>query len=405
MANRDSKREPSLPADAGFSTRAIRSGTHRSEYGEHSEALFLTSSFVFEDAQQAADRFQNKEPGVVYSRFTNPSVQMFEERLACLEGAEDCVATASGMSAILAVCLGLLKAGDQIVTSGSLFGATIQLFDNFMQKFGVGVRYVSLTDPAAWQAAITPQTKLFYLETPSNPLTELADLQAIGQIARQAGVITVVDNCFLTPALQQPLAFPIDLVLHSATKYIDGQGRVLGGAVAGPKALVDQVRQVVRTCGPSMSPFNAWVLHKSLETLSVRMRAHNANAQALAEWLQAHPAVAKVHYPGLASHPQHALAQRQQCGGGAVVAFELKGTDSVELTKKAFALIDRVQLFSRTGNLGDTRSIITHPASTTHGRISEEARARAGIGAGLLRLAVGLEDLVDLQKDLEQGLR
>ena len=405
MAKQDKRLEPSLPADAGFATKAIRSGTHRSEFGEHSEALFLTSSFVFEDAQQAADRFQNREPGVVYSRFTNPSVQMFEERLACLEGAEDCVATASGMSAILSVCLGLLKSGDQIVTSASLFGATIQLFDNFMQKFGVSVRYVSLTDPAAWQAATTPQTKLFYLETPSNPLTELADLQAIGQIARQAGVITVVDNCFLTPALQQPLAFPIDLVLHSATKYIDGQGRVLGGAVAGPKALVDQVRQVVRTCGPSMSPFNAWVLHKSLETLSVRMKAHNANAQALAEWLQAHPAVARVHYPGLASHPQHALAQRQQCGGGAVVAFELKGSDSVELTNKAFALFDRVQLFSRTGNLGDTRSIITHPASTTHGRISEEARARAGIGAGLVRLAVGLEDLADLQKDLEQGLR
>ena len=405
MAKQHKKMEPSLPADAGFATKAIRSGTHRSEFGEHSEALFLTSSFVFEDAQQAADRFQNKEPGVVYSRFTNPSVQMFEERLACLEGAEDCVATASGMSAILAVCLGLLKSGDQIVTSGSLFGATIQLFDNFMQKFGVGVRYVSLIDPAGWQAAITPQTKLFYLETPSNPLTELADLQAIGQIARQAGVITVVDNCFLTPALQQPLAFPIDLVLHSATKYIDGQGRVLGGAVAGPKALVDQVRQVVRTCGPSMSPFNAWVLHKSLETLSVRMKAHNANAQALAEWLQAHPAVARVHYPGLPTHPQFALAQRQQCGGGAVVSFELKGSDSVELTKKAFALLDRVHLFSRTGNLGDTRSIITHPASTTHGRISEEARARAGIGAGLVRLAVGLEDLVDLQKDLEQGLR
>lgn len=405
MAKQDKRLEPSLPVDAGFSTRAIRSGTHRSEYGEHSEALYLTSSFVFDDAQQAADRFQNREPGVVYSRFTNPSVQMFEERLASLESAEDCVATASGMSAILSVCLGLLKAGDQIVTSASLFGATIQLFDNFMQKFGVGVRYVSLTDPAAWRAAITPQTKLFYLETPSNPLTELADLQAIGQIAREAGVITVVDNCFLTPALQQPLAFPIDLVLHSATKYIDGQGRVLGGAVAGPKALVDQVRQVVRTCGPSMSPFNAWVLHKSLETLSVRMKAHNANAQALAEWLEAHPAVARVHYPGLVSHPQHALAQRQQCGGGAVVAFELKGSDPVELTKKAFALFDRVQLFSRTGNLGDTRSIITHPASTTHGRISEEARARAGIGAGLVRLAVGLEDLVDLQKDLEQGLR
>ncbi len=388
----------------GFGTRAVRAGTARSQFGEHSEAMYLTSSFVFEDAEQAARRFQNQEPGPVYSRFTNPSVQMFEERLASLEGAEDCVATATGMSAILSVCLGLLKAGDEIVTTGSLFGATIQLFDNFIKKFGVGVRYVSLTDPSAWKAAITPQTRLFYLETPSNPLTEIADLEAIGKIAREAGVITVVDNCFCTPALQQPLRYPIDLVLHSATKYIDGQGRVLGGAVAGPSKLVHEVRQVVRTCGPSLSPFNAWVLHKSLETLQIRMRAHSENALALATWLSTQPAVGRVLYPGLSSHPQHALAMRQQSAGGAIVSFELKGDSAQAMQQKAFGLVNAVKVFSRTGNLGDTRSIITHPGSTTHGRISEEARQRAGITQGLIRLAVGLEDVADLQRDLAQGL-
>lgn len=393
----------SLPESAdnwGFETRAIRAGTERSAFGEHSEALFLSSSFVFEDAAEAARRFQNTEPGMVYSRFTNPSVQMFEARLAALEGAEDCVATASGMSAILALCLGYLKAGDEIVTTGSLFGATIQLFDNFMAKFGVGIRYVSLTDPQAWKDAIGPNTKLFYLETPSNPLTEIADLQAIGEIARQAGVVTVVDNCFCTPALQRPLAFPIDLVLHSATKYIDGQGRVLGGAIAGPRALVDPVRQVVRTCGPSLSPFNAWVLHKSLETLAVRMRAHSENALALAQWLEQQPAIARVLYPGLPSHPQHALAMRQQSLGGAIVSFELRAENSDQARERAWALVDGVQIFSVTGNLGDTRSIITHPGSTTHGRISEEARQRAGITQGLIRLAVGLESLKDLKADL-----
>ena len=388
----------------GFATRAVRAGTERSQFGEHSEAMYLTSSFVFDDAEQAARRFQNQEPGPVYSRFTNPSVQMFEERLASLEGAEDCVATATGMSAILAVCLCLLKAGDEIVTTGSLFGATIQLFDNFIKKFGVGVRYVSLTDPSAWKAAITPQTRLFYLETPSNPLTEIAYLEAIGTIAREAGVITVVDNCLCTPALQEPLRYPIDLVLHSATKYIDGQGRVLGGAVAGPTHLVHEVRQVVRTCGPSLSPFNAWVLHKSLETLQIRMRAHSESALVLARWLSSQPAVALVLYPGLASHPQHDLAMRQQSAGGAIISFELKG-DSPEIMKqRAFALVNAVKVFSRTGNLGDTRSIITHPGSTTHGRISEEARQRAGISQGLIRLAVGLEDVADLQRDLEEGL-
>jgi O-succinylhomoserine sulfhydrylase len=388
----------------GFETRAIREGTMRSAFGEHSEALYLSSSFVFDDAQEAARRFQNIEPGMVYSRFTNPSVQMFEQRLASLEEAEDCVATASGMSAILSVCLGLLKSGDEIVTTGSLFGATIQLFDNFMAKFGVRIKYVDLTKPEEWKAAIGPATKLFYLETPSNPLTQVGDLQAIGTIARNAGVITVVDNCFCTPAIQQPLRFPIDLVLHSATKYLDGQGRVLGGAVAGPKGLVDQVRAVVRTCGPSMSAFNAWVLHRSMETLALRMKAHSESALALATWLEQHPSVARVFYPGLPSHPQHTLAMRQQSSGGAIVSFELKANDQVQAQDLAFRLVNAVTLFSRTGNLGDTRSIITHPASTTHGRISEEARARAGIRQSLIRLAVGLETLEDLKADLSQGL-
>jgi O-succinylhomoserine sulfhydrylase len=388
----------------GFETRAIREGTMRSPFGEHSEALYLSSSFVFDDAEEAARRFQNIEQGMVYSRFTNPSVQMFEQRLASLEEAEDCVATASGMSAILAVCLGLLKSGDEIVTTGSLFGATIQLFDNFMVKFGLSIKYVGLTKPEEWQAAIGPATKLFYLETPSNPLTQLGDLQAIGAIARNAGVITVVDNCFCTPAIQQPLRFPIDLVLHSATKYIDGQGRVLGGAVAGPKALVDHVRAVVRTCGPSMSAFNAWVLHRSMETLALRMKAHSESALALATWLEQHPSVSRVFYPGLPSHPQHALAMRQQSSGGAIVSFELKANDEVQAQERAFQLVNAVNIFSRTGNLGDTRSIITHPASTTHGRISEEARARAGIRQSLIRLAVGLENIEDLKADLSQGL-
>jgi O-succinylhomoserine sulfhydrylase len=388
----------------GFETRAVREGTMRSEFGEHSEALYLTSSFVFEDAEEAARRFQNLEPGMVYSRFTNPSVQMFEQRLASLEEAQDCVATASGMSAILSVCLGLLESGDEIVTTGSLFGATIQLFDNFMTKFGVGIKYVDLSRPEEWEAAISPATRLFYLETPSNPLTQIADLQAIGTIARKAGVITVVDNCFCTPAIQQPLRFPIDLVLHSATKYLDGQGRVLGGAVAGPKALVDQIRAVVRTCGPCLSAFNAWVLHRSMETLALRMRAHSESALALAAWLEQHPSVARVFYPGLASHPQHALAMRQQSSGGAIVSFELKADNEAQEQERAFRLVNAVSLFSRTGNLGDTRSIITHPASTTHGRISEEARARAGIRQSLIRLAVGLETLEDLKADLSQGL-
>lgn len=390
--------------DLGFATRAVRAGTVRSQHGEHSEAMYLTSSFVFDDAEQAARRFQNKESGVVYSRFTNPSVQMFEERLASLENAERCVATSSGMAAILSTCLGLLKAGDHIVSTPSLFGATVQLFDNVMSKFGVPTTYVPLVEPAAWEAAIRPQTRLFYLETPSNPLTEIADIAAISAIARAHGIPLVVDNCFCTPALQQPLALGADLVLHSATKYIDGQGRVLGGAVAGSSALIEPIYQIVRTCGPSLAPFNAWVLHKGLETLDIRMRAHSASALALAAWLEQHPAVARVFYPGLPTHPQHALAMRQQSLGGAIVSFEVHGNSPDEQRRHAYRVIDAVDVISVTGNLGDTRSTITHPASTTHGRISEESRQRAGIQQSLIRVAVGLEDVEDLKADLDRGL-
>lgn len=390
--------------DLRFATRAVRAGTTRSEFGEHSEAMYLTSSFVFDDAEQAARRFQNQEPGVVYSRFTNPSVQMFEERLASLEGAERCVATSSGMSAIHAVCLAFLKAGDHIVTTPSLFGATIQLFENYLVKFGVLVSYVSLTDPQAWANAITPNTRLIYLETPSNPLTEIADIAAIAKIAKAKGVPLVVDNCFCTPALQQPLALGADLVVHSATKYIDGQGRVLGGAVAGSSALVEPVFQVVRTCGPSLSPFNAWVLHKGLETLDLRMKAHSAAALTLAQWLETHPKVSRVFYPGLASHSQHTLAMRQQSAGGAIVSFEVNGVTPDEQRQNAFRVINAVEVISVTGNLGDTRTTITHSATTTHGRLSEEARGRAGIRQSLIRVAVGLEDIEDLKADLDRGL-
>jgi len=400
------KKKPSSASrrDLGFATRAVRGGTQRSDFGEHSEALYLTSSFVFDDAQQAADRFQNREPGMVYSRFSNPSVQMFEERLASLENAERCVATSSGMAAILATCLGLLKAGDHVVSTPSLFGATVQLFETTLRKFNVPVDYVPLTDPQAWAKAVTPATRLFYLETPSNPLTEIADIAAIAAVAQQHGITLVVDNCFCTPALQQPLALGADLVLHSATKYLDGQGRVLGGAVAGRSELIEPIFQVVRTCGPSLSPFNAWVLHKGLETLDLRMRAHSASALALAGWLEQHPRVARVLYPGLASHPQHALAMRQQSAGGAIVSFEVKGEDPTEQRQRAFSLINALQIMSVTGNLGDTRTTITHPASTTHGRISPQAREQAGIREGLVRIAVGLEDLEDLKADLDAGL-
>ena len=380
-------------------TLAVRAGQERSQFGEHGEALYLTSSFVFENAAQAARRFSGEEAGNVYSRFSNPTVSAFEQRLAALEGAEACVATASGMSAIMALVLAHLKQGDHIVTANSLFGATVQLFNNILTRCGITVSYVPLNDPAAWEAAITPQTRLFFLETPSNPLTELADIAALSAIAKAHDILLAVDNCFCTPILQRPLALGADLVVHSATKYIDGQGRVLGGAVCGPKHLTDEVFKYLRTAGPTLSAFNAWVLLKGLETLQLRMHAQSAAALELAQWLQAHPKVARVHYPGLPSHPQHALAQRQQASGGAVVSFEMRGA-----REEAWTVVDQCRLLSITANLGDTKTTITHPASTTHGRISAEARAAAGISEGLLRVAVGLEAVADLQADLDRGL-
>ena len=380
-------------------TLAVRAGQERSQFGEHGEALYLTSSFVFENAAQAARRFSGEEAGNVYSRFSNPTVSAFEQRLAALEGAEACVATASGMSAIMALVLAHLKQGDHIVTANSLFGATVQLFNNILARCGITVSYVPLNDPAAWEAAITPQTRLFFLETPSNPLTELADIAALSAIAKAHDILLAVDNCFCTPILQRPLALGADLVVHSATKYIDGQGRVLGGAVCGPKHLTDEVFKYLRTAGPTLSAFNAWVLLKGLETLQLRMHAQSAAALELAQWLQAHPKVARVHYPGLPSHPQYALAQRQQASGGAVVSFEVRGA-----REEAWTVVDQCRLLSITANLGDTKTTITHPASTTHGRISAEARAVAGISEGLLRVAVGLEAVADLQADLDRGL-
>jgi O-succinylhomoserine sulfhydrylase len=380
-------------------TLAIRAGQERSQFGEHAEALYLTSSFVADNAAQAAARFTGVEPGFIYSRFTNPTVTQFQERLAALEGAEAAVATASGMSAILALCMGHLKAGDHILASAGMFGATIQLFNNWLGKFGVSASYVDATNPAAWAAAVKPETRLFYLETPSNPLTEVADIAAIAAVAHAHQALMVVDNCFCSPALQQPLKHGADLVIHSATKYIDGQGRVLGGAVVGSKALIEPVYQFLRTAGPTLSAFNAWVLTKGLETLGIRMKAHCENALALAQWLETQPAVEKVYYPGLPSHPQHELAKRQQSGGGGVVSFELKGGKDA-----AWKLIDAVQLLSRTANLGDVKTTITHPYTTTHGRISPEAKAAAGIREGLVRISVGLEHIEDIQRDLARGL-
>lgn len=383
-----------------LATLGVRAGQVRSEFHEHSEALFLTSSFVFDSAQQAAARFTGGEAGFVYSRFSNPTVSMLQDRLAAMEGAEACVATASGMSAILALSMALLKAGDHVVCSRAVFGATVQLYSGILARFGVETTFVSPTDVGEWERALRPATKMFFLETPSNPLTEVSDIAAIAAVAHRAGALLVVDNCFCTPALQRPLTLGADLVIHSATKYLDGQGRVLGGAIVGPRRLVmDGIFGFLRTAGPCLSPFNAWVILKGLETLQLRMLAQSANALDLARWLEAHPRVARVHYPGLRSHPQHELASRQQRSGGAVVSFEVAGGRSA-----AWKVIDSTRLMSITANLGDTKTTITHPASTTHGRISAEARAAAGIGEGLLRVAVGLEALDDLRSDLERGL-
>jgi O-succinylhomoserine sulfhydrylase len=383
-----------------FDTLALRTGIHRSQFGEHSEAMYLTSSFVFENAAQAAARFTKGDPGNIYSRFTNPTVSAFQERLAALEGAEACVATASGMSAILAMAMAALKAGDHVICSASVFGSTVQLFSNIMGKFGVETTYVNGASVAAWEGALRSETRLLFLETPSNPLTEIADIAALAAVAKRAGALLAVDNCFCTPALQKPLEFGADLVIHSATKYLDGQGRVLGGAVLGARGpVMDGVFGFLRTAGPSLSPFNAWVLLKGLETLRLRMDAQSQAALQLAQWLERHPRVQRAYYPGLPSHPQYELAKKQQRLGGAVVSFEVKGGQDA-----AWRVVDATRMISITANLGDTKSTITHPATTTHGRISAEARQAAGIGESLLRVAVGLEALPDIQADLDRGL-
>ena len=381
-------------------TLAVRSGIHRSQFNEHSEAMYLTSSFVFENAAQAAARFSGEEPGNIYSRFTNPTVTAMQERLAALEGAEACVATASGMSAILTTAMATLKAGDHVLCSSSVFGATVQLFSTILAKFGLNTTFVNGTDPAEWRKQVRPETRLLFVETPSNPLTEVFDIAALADIAHKQGALLAVDNCFCSPALQKPLQFGADLVIHSATKYLDGQGRVMGGAVLGAASLVnDSVLGFLRTAGPTLSAFNAWVILKGMETLNIRMEAQSRNALELAQWLEGHPGVDRVHYPGLASHPQHQLALRQQKTGGAIISFEVKGG-----REGAWRVIDGTRLVSITANLGDTKTTITHPASTTHGRIGAEARARAGIKEGLLRIAVGLESVDDLRNDLDRGL-
>jgi len=382
-----------------FETLAVRAGQERSQFNEHSEALYLTSSFVFESAAQAAARFSGAEPGNVYARFTNPTVTMLQQRLAALEGAQGCIATASGMAAIFAMIMALLKGGDHVVASRSIFGATQQMLGNILPKFGIETSYVDGGDAAAFDAQIKPNTRLVFIETPSNPLTEVIDIAALAQVTHAAGALLAVDNCFCTPALQRPMELGADLVIHSATKYLDGQGRVLGGAVCANAALTEEVFKFLRTTGPSLSPFNAWVILKGLETLSIRMQAQSASALQLAQWLEGRPRVARVFYPGLSSHPQHALAMRQQSGGGAIVSFEVAGG-----REAAWRVVDNCRLLSITANLGDTKSTITHPASTTHGRISAEARAASGIGEGLLRVAVGLEGLTDLENDLARGL-
>lgn len=385
--------------DAELDTLAIRAGQVRSQEGEHSEALFLTSSYVFANAQEAADRFAGNQPGNVYSRYTNPTVRMFEERIAALEGAESAVGTSSGMAAILSTCIALLQSGDHILCSRSVFGTTTVLFTKYLQKFGVSASFVNPTDYAAWEAGFTAATKLVFVETPSNPLCDVIDIQRLATLTHARNALLVVDNCFCTPALQRPLELGADLIVHSATKYIDGQGRCLGGVVAGPKKLVDEVLGFIRSAGPSLSPFNAWVFLKGLETLRLRMEAHSRNALELAQWLESHPKVEKVFYAGLPSHKGHELAARQQSAFGGVLSFRVKGG-----REEAWKVIDATRIMSLTANLGDTKTTIVHPATTTHGRLSPEQKADAGITENLIRIAVGLEDIADLKADLARGL-
>lgn len=386
--------------NAGFATRAVRSGQTRTSEREHAEPIFPTSSFMYDSAEQAAACFAGDEAGNIYSRFTNPTVRTFEQRLASLEQGESCVATASGMSAILATFMGLFAAGDHIVSSRSIFGTTRVLFDKYLNRFGLQTDYVPLTDLSAWEAAIKPNTKALFLETPSNPLNEIADIASLSALAKQHGCLLIVDNCFCTPALQQPLLLGADIVVHSATKYIDGQGRCIGGAVVGDAQRVgEEIYGFLRSAGPTMSTFNAWVFLKGLETLDLRMKAHSASANQLAHWLQQQPQISQVFYAGLASHPGHQLAKQQQSGFGGIIAFEVKGGQAA-----AWKVINAAQFISITANLGDTKSTITHPATTTHGRLSAEARAESGISDGMLRLSVGLENVEDIQADLQRGL-
>lgn len=384
--------------NAGINTLAVRAGIHRTQEGEHSEALFMTSSYVFNSAEEAAARFSGDEPGNVYSRYTNPTVNTFQERIAAMEGGEAAVATASGMAAILSTCMALLKAGDHVVCSKSVFGTTTVLFGKYLQKFGVEVTSVDLTDLAAWEAAIQPNTQLLFCETPSNPLCHVADIKALSKLSAANGCIFVVDNCFCTPALQKPLALGADIVIHSATKYLDGQGRCLGGAVVGRQEHMSEVLAFIRTCGPSMSPFNAWVFIKGLETLSLRMNAHSANAQGMAEFLNQHLQVEATHYAGLPHHPGHTLAAQQQAAFGGVLSFEVSGDKAA-----CWRFLNATRLMSLTANLGDAKTTIVHPATTTHGRLTDEQKHEAGIKDNLIRVAVGLEDLEDLIADLERG--
>jgi O-succinylhomoserine sulfhydrylase len=388
-----------------FDTLAVRSGFERSNFGEHSEPVFLTSSFVHDSAEHAAAKFANQAPGFIYSRFGNPTVKVFQDRLAALEGAQACLATATGMSAIQSTLISLTKAGDHVVSARGVFGTTMQLFAMW-EKYGVKTTYVDATDLSAWRAAITPQTTMLYLETPSNPLTEIVDIEGLAAIVKGTNAKLVVDNCFATPALQRPLMMGADIVVHSATKHIDGQGRVMGGAVLGSSDYIDKVLQpVVRYCGPALAPFNAWVLLKGLEMLPIRMERHSVNAMAVAKWLEQQPMVQRVLYPWLESHPQYALAKKQQSGGGAIVSFALKGATQAEQRQSAFAVINACKMLSITANLGDVKTTITHPATTTHGRMAQADREAVGLTEGFIRLAIGLESPADICADLARGMK
>ena len=385
--------------EAGLSTLAVRGGQYRTLEGEHSDAIFPTSSFVYSSAREAAARFGGEEEGNIYSRFTNPTVHAFERRIAALEGAERAIATASGMAAILSISLTLLKHGEHIVCSRSVFGSTVSLFEKYISRAGITTTFVDPTDLNAWKMAIQPNTRLFFMETPSNPLAELTDIEAVAEIAHANDILLAVDNCFLTPIFQRPLKLGADIVIHSATKYLDGQGRCVGGVVLGSNKLMEEIYGFIRTGGACMSPFNAWVFQKGLETLKVRMLAHESNALAMAKWLQAQPGIEKVYYSGLEDHPQYALAKKQQTGFGGVLAFEVKGDKAA-----AWRFIDATKMVSITGNLGDVKTTITHPGTTTHGRMTPEAREAAGIKDNLIRLSVGLEDFEDLCADMSLGL-